>query len=60
MVGSRSMLEELVSFVDWTGLKPVVDRDFAVDATVHAFEALAAAGHFGKIAIDLTRGQWPS
>lgn len=60
MVGSRSMLEELVSFVDRTGLKPVVDRDFAVGETVQAFEALAAAGHVGKIAIDLTRGQWPS
>ncbi|MFL9945811.1 NAD(P)-dependent alcohol dehydrogenase [Paraburkholderia agricolaris] len=60
MVGSRSMLEELVSFVDRTGLKPVVDRAFAVGETVHAFEALTTAGHFGKIAIDLNRSRWPS
>ena len=60
MVGSRSMLEELVRFVDRTGIKPVVDRDFPVGETVQAFEALAAAEHFGKLAIDLNRGRWPS
>ncbi len=40
MVGSRSMLEELVRFVDRTGIKPVVDRAFPVGETVQAFEAL--------------------
>jgi NADPH:quinone reductase-like Zn-dependent oxidoreductase len=35
------------------GLKPVIDKSFAFEDARSAYKAMEAAGHFGKIVIDM-------
>lgn len=51
MVGSRSMLEDLGRFVDRTGIKPVIAREFAFDETKAAYDFLEAGRALGKVVI---------
>jgi NADPH:quinone reductase-like Zn-dependent oxidoreductase len=51
--GSRIALERFVRAVDASGLKPVVDSRYPLDAVPAAFDHLDR-GPFGKIVIDLT------
>jgi len=53
MVGSRTMLEDLVRFIDTAGIRPVVDRRFAFDDAVAAYRYMQSDGHFGKVVIDI-------
>ena len=53
-VGDRTTLEELVRAVAVCSLKPVIDRVFAFDEALAAFEHLAARGHMGKIVINVS------
>lgn len=51
-VGSRTMLEELSRCVEHAKLNPVVDRVFAFDEAIAAYEHLRQARHFGKVVIQ--------
>jgi NADPH:quinone reductase-like Zn-dependent oxidoreductase len=52
MVGSRRQQQDFVRFIDATGVKPVIDRTFPLEAIGEAFKLEAAGGHFGKIALE--------
>ena len=54
-VGHRRGFEELNRAVEAHTLRPVIDRVFEFDDTPAAFAHLQSAGHFGKIAIRVTR-----
>jgi len=51
VVGSRSMLEELVKIIDFHNIKPVVDKVFSFEDAQKAFKFMESAGHVGKIVI---------
>ncbi len=52
-VGSVEQFERLNRFVAKHRIRPVIDRHFAFDEAPAAYEHLKAAGHFGKVVIDL-------
>jgi NADPH:quinone reductase-like Zn-dependent oxidoreductase len=47
------MARRLNSFVDEHGIRPVVDRTFAMDQAVDAWRYQASAGLFGKVVITV-------
>lgn len=53
MVGSRAMALDLARFVEQQRLRPVIDRVFPFAAAPDAYAYLDAAGHFGKVVIEL-------
>ncbi len=53
LVGSREGFEAMCRAIDAHSLRPVIDRTFAFAETPAAFEHLASAKHFGKIAIEI-------
>jgi NADPH:quinone reductase-like Zn-dependent oxidoreductase len=50
-VGSRRMFEEMNRAITLRQLHPVVDRTFAFDDAVEAYQCLASQSHFGKVVI---------
>jgi len=54
-VGSRAMLEDVMRFVDASGVKPVIDRVFPFDQAQDAYRYLESGAHFGKVVIDVTK-----
>lgn len=52
-VGSRAMLAEVLDTFASSGLRPVVDRTFALKEAKDAIRYLASAQHFGKIVVTL-------
>ncbi len=52
-VGSRGMAERLNAFVDTHGIKPVVDRTFALDDAKSAYAYQSSPDLFGKTVITL-------
>lgn len=52
-VGSKGMAQRLNAFVDAHGIKPVVDRAFAMENALDAYAYQSSAGLFGKVAITL-------
>jgi NADPH:quinone reductase-like Zn-dependent oxidoreductase len=53
-VGSRTMLEDVVRFVDTTRLEPVVDRVFPFHQVQEAYRYMESASHFGKVVIAVS------
>lgn len=53
LVGSRSMLEALSSFVSETGIQPVIDRVFPFKQAAQAYAYLKSGSHFGKVVIEV-------
>jgi NADPH:quinone reductase-like Zn-dependent oxidoreductase len=53
LVGSRTMAEALLRFVDAARIEPVIDRCFPFDQAREAYAHLAAQRHVGKVVIDL-------
>ena len=51
--GSRETMEAMVRAVEYTGLRPVIDRVFAFEETREALAYLASGRHFGKVCIAL-------
>ena len=52
-VGSRAQLEDLIDFVESSGLKPVVeDRVFGLSEVKEAYEFLSEQRNFGKVVVD--------
>ncbi|WP_288378701.1 NAD(P)-dependent alcohol dehydrogenase [uncultured Massilia sp.] len=53
-VGSRTMLEDVMRFVDVTGVKPAIDRVFPFGQAKEAYRYMESGSHFGKVVIDVT------
>ncbi len=53
LVGSRSMQQAMVKAIDANGLKPVVDKVFALEEMVQAFQYQETNQHFGKICLQI-------
>ena len=52
-VGSKGMAQRLNAFIDAHGIKPVVDKAFAMEAAKDAYAYQSSAGLFGKVVITL-------
>jgi NADPH:quinone reductase-like Zn-dependent oxidoreductase len=52
IVGNRRHQMDLVRTIDATGLRPVVDRSFALAEIAGAFRYEEAGAHFGKIGLE--------
>ncbi len=52
-VGSRRDQIDAVRAIEANGIRPVVDRSFALEDLADAFRHMQAGKHFGKIAIDV-------
>jgi NADPH:quinone reductase-like Zn-dependent oxidoreductase len=52
IVGSRRHQLDFVRALDATGIRPVIDRVFALDEIADAFRFEESAGHFGKICLE--------
>ena len=53
IVGSRAMQQDLVRAMEITGIRPVIDRTFALDEIADAFRHEESGSHFGKIALSI-------
>lgn len=54
LVGSRTELEEVARMYATHGLRPVMDRRFALSEVREAFAHLESGKHFGKLGISLS------
>lgn len=52
-VGSRRDQVDMVRAIEANGIKPVIDKSFALEELPDAFRYLQQGGHFGKIGIDI-------
>jgi NADPH:quinone reductase-like Zn-dependent oxidoreductase len=52
-VGSREMFEAMNAAFSANGLRPVIDQRFPLEQAREAFQCMQAAGHFGKIVIEI-------
>ncbi|MES2676244.1 MAG: NAD(P)-dependent alcohol dehydrogenase [Pseudomonadota bacterium] len=52
-VGNRAQLEELVQFVEFAGISPIVDKIFPFDQAQAAYQHLKSGKHFGKVVIKV-------
>lgn len=52
-VGSRGMAGRLHAFIDAHGIKPVIDRTFAMEDALEAYRYQASSALFGKVVITL-------
>lgn len=50
--GSRTMLEDLVQFVDSAAITPAIDKVFGFSEAREAYDYVAHGQHFGKTVID--------
>jgi NADPH:quinone reductase-like Zn-dependent oxidoreductase len=53
IVGNRRQQIEMVRALEATGIKPVIDRNFAVTDIAEAFRTMKAGSHFAKICLDV-------
>ncbi len=51
-VGSRSMQQDMVAAINASGLKPIIDRTFALEELADAFRYQESGQHFGKIVVE--------
>lgn len=52
-VGNRRDQIDMIRAIDASGIKPVIDRTFALDQLGDAFRYLQERRHFGKICVDI-------
>ena len=52
-VGSRQDQEDMIKALEVTGIRPVIDSTFPLDAIAEAFAHQAAQRHFGKICLTI-------
>ncbi len=52
-VGSRRMFQDMNRAIEQAQLKPVIDQRFPFADAQAAYRAMEAAGHFGKLVIDV-------
>ncbi|NLC37552.1 MAG: NAD(P)-dependent alcohol dehydrogenase [Alcaligenaceae bacterium] len=53
IVGSRRHQENFVRAIEANGLRPIIDKHFAMEDMVEAFQYQASGQHFGKIVLDI-------
>jgi NADPH:quinone reductase-like Zn-dependent oxidoreductase len=53
LVGSRQMFEEMNKAIEWSRLKPVIDRMFGFNEAPDALKYMESGAHFGKIVVRL-------
>ena len=51
--GSRTMLEDLIEWIEHRHIQPVIDRTFTLDQTAAAFRHLQSGRHVGKVCIAI-------
>jgi NADPH:quinone reductase-like Zn-dependent oxidoreductase len=56
IVGNRRQQQEFVRAIQATGLRPVIDRTFALDELADAFRYEETRQHFGKICVEFGAG----
>ncbi|UVF21591.1 NAD(P)-dependent alcohol dehydrogenase [Microvirga terrae] len=52
IVGNRSQQMDFVRAIEATGIRPVIDRSFALAAMAEAFRCEESGAHFGKICLE--------
>ena len=52
-VGSAAHQEDMIAAIEANGIKPVLDKDFPLDALAEAFGHQASQKHFGKITVSI-------
>ena len=52
-VGSGAHQLDMIAAINASGIKPVLDRDFALDDIAAAFDHQASQAHFGKITLSI-------
>lgn len=52
LVGSRTQQQAMIRAIDANGLRPVIDRSFALEEIVAAFRYQETNQHFGKICLE--------
>lgn len=52
IVGNRRQQQEMVRGIEATGLRPVIDRSFALEALADAFRYEESRKHIGKICVE--------
>jgi NADPH:quinone reductase-like Zn-dependent oxidoreductase len=52
-VGPRNLFQDMNRAIAAAGLRPVIDRSFAFEEAPEAYRAMKAAGHFGKLVIEI-------
>lgn len=52
VVGSRRQQQDFVRGLEATGIEPVIDRSFGLDALAEAFRHEESGAHFGKICVE--------
>lgn len=52
LVGSRAQQQAMIRAIDANGLRPVIDRRFALEEIVPAFQYQESNQHFGKICLE--------
>lgn len=52
IVGHRRQQQEMVRAIESTGLKPVIDRTFPLNALADAFRYEESGAHLGKICVE--------
>ncbi|MNE93840.1 hypothetical protein D3C80_1917390 [compost metagenome] len=52
LVGSRAQQQAMIRAIDANGLRPVIDRRFALEEIVAAFQYQETNQHFGKICLE--------
>jgi NADPH:quinone reductase-like Zn-dependent oxidoreductase len=52
IVGSRAQQQDLVRALDGTGIRPIIDRRFALAALAEAFRHEESNRHLGKICLE--------
>jgi NADPH:quinone reductase-like Zn-dependent oxidoreductase len=51
LVGSRTHQQQMIKAIEANGIKPVIDRSFALEEIVEAFKYQETNRHFGKICL---------
>lgn len=51
--GPKERLEELISFYEEKGVKPVIDKVFDFEDADKALQYLFSGGHFGKVVVKI-------
>jgi NADPH:quinone reductase-like Zn-dependent oxidoreductase len=52
IVGNRRQQKDMVRDIEATGLKPVIDRTFALEALADGFHYEHSGKHLGKICVE--------
>jgi NADPH:quinone reductase-like Zn-dependent oxidoreductase len=52
-VGSRAQQSDIIAAIEATGIEPVIDSSFPLEALADAFRHQEPQQHFGKICVDV-------